>query len=291
MMSSTLVETVSINYDDFNDSFLTCGTCLCTYDAHERTPKLLPCSHTVCRNCLESIVAAQHLDTGCFRCPICRENVHIPQGGVVSLPPSFIVNQLLDLMAHQRRDVIPKCSVHASQELLFCETCDIVYCVQCSNGDGGGSSNGGAPSSSVVGGGGNSTGNGIAGTGSGVVGDFGGGKGGHAPGRGGASEHTVIPFATAIKRMSEILLYKAHLCTKNLNAAYDAVTEELRQLELTRDRTLDAINRSFQVGLLGFGWVLGCFRQKVTKSSRTKPLTQTLRKKIDLHSFLPMSWM
>ncbi len=31
-MSSTLVETVSLNYDDFNDSFLTCGTCLCVYD-------------------------------------------------------------------------------------------------------------------------------------------------------------------------------------------------------------------------------------------------------------------
>ena len=28
-MSSTLVETVSIDYEDFNESFLTCGTCLC----------------------------------------------------------------------------------------------------------------------------------------------------------------------------------------------------------------------------------------------------------------------
>lgn len=31
--SSTLVETVSINYEDFTEGFLTCGTCLCTYDA------------------------------------------------------------------------------------------------------------------------------------------------------------------------------------------------------------------------------------------------------------------
>ena len=30
-MSSTLVETVSIDYEDFNESFLTCGTCLCKY--------------------------------------------------------------------------------------------------------------------------------------------------------------------------------------------------------------------------------------------------------------------
>ena len=41
-MSSTLVETVSIDYEDFNDSFLTCGTCLCMYDGDEHNPKLLP---------------------------------------------------------------------------------------------------------------------------------------------------------------------------------------------------------------------------------------------------------
>lgn len=49
-MSSMLVETVSINYEDFNESFLTCGTCLCVYDGSEHTPKLLPCSHTVSFN-------------------------------------------------------------------------------------------------------------------------------------------------------------------------------------------------------------------------------------------------
>ncbi|XP_041377656.1 tripartite motif-containing protein 2-like [Gigantopelta aegis] len=201
MMPSTLVETVSLNYEDFNDSFLTCGTCLCMYDGVEHHPKLLPCSHTVCRGCLERIIAAQTLDTGSFRCPICREVITLPQGGVVAFPASFLVNQLLDLMASQRRDIIPKCSVHSNQELLFCETCDIVFCVLCTDGN-------------------------------------------HNDR--GASEHTVIPFAIAIKRMSEILLYKAHLCIKNLNNAYENVSEELRRLEHSVDRTLDQINRSFQ---------------------------------------------
>jgi hypothetical protein len=134
MMSSTLVETVSINYEDFNDSFLTCGTCLCVYDSTEHSPKLLPCSHTVCRNCLERIVESQIHDTGYFRCPICREHIGIPRAGVTSFPPSFLVNQLLDLMSRQRRDVIPKCSSHNNQELLFCETCDSVFCTQCAGG-------------------------------------------------------------------------------------------------------------------------------------------------------------
>lgn len=45
--AQALVETVSINYEDFNDSFLTCSTCLSMYDGAEHPPKLLPCSHTV----------------------------------------------------------------------------------------------------------------------------------------------------------------------------------------------------------------------------------------------------
>ncbi len=136
-MSSTLVETVSIDYEDFNESFLTCGTCLCKchfialisgrycfilplnfagmYNGGEHTPKLMPCSHTVCLHCLDRIVATFARDTGQFRCPICRELITIPRGGVSALPPSFLVNQLLDLMARQRREVIPKCSTHQTQ--------------------------------------------------------------------------------------------------------------------------------------------------------------------------------
>ena len=201
MMSSTLVETVNLNYEDFNDSFLTCGTCLCQFDNLENTPKLLPCSHTVCRNCLHRIVESQSIDTGYFRCPICREHIGIPRGGVSSFPPSFIVNQLLDLMSSQRRDVIPKCSNHPQHELLFCETCDSVFCTQCSGGEHNGR---------------------------------------------GASEHTVIPFSIAIKRMSEILLYKAHLCINNLNHAYDTVSMEIQNLETSVEKTVEGINRSFQ---------------------------------------------
>ena len=51
--------------------------------------------------------------------------------------------------------------------------------------------------------------------------------GGSHNGRG-ASAHTVIPFSIAIKRMSEILLYKASQCMKNLQRASQVGTVELR---------------------------------------------------------------
>ena len=72
-----------------------------------------------------------------MRCPICRETILVPRGGggAATFPPAFIVNQLLDLMASQRRDRVPKCRRHPGQELLFCETCDVIFCPECRGGN------------------------------------------------------------------------------------------------------------------------------------------------------------
>jgi len=205
-LSSTLVETVSIDYEDFNESFLTCGTCLNTFDSSLQTPKLLPCSHTICLECLTRIVATFARDSQ-FRCPICRDLITIPGGGVAALPPSFLVNQLLDLMARQRKEVVPKCSSHPNQELLFCETCDTVFCSLCTV------------------------------------------DGGHTvEGRDGATgptDHTVIPFSIAIKRMSEILLYKANECTSKLDSANETVTREMHRLDHRSDAAYDEVKDLF----------------------------------------------
>lgn len=221
-LSSTLVETVSIDYEDFNESFLTCGTCLCTYDAVEHNPKLLPCSHTICLECLTRIVATFARDSQ-FRCPICRELITIPQGGVQALPPSFLVNQLLDLMARQRREVVPKCGSHPNQELLFCETCDCVFCSTCTAG-----SHMMAPSAANQG--------------------SQGAEGGtsNTDRNSSNSDHTVIPFSIAIKRMSEILLYKANECTSKLDTANENVTKEMHKLDHRGDAAYEEVRLIFE---------------------------------------------
>lgn len=81
----------------------------------DHIPKLLPCSHTVCLDCLNRIADVRSREIGVFRCPICRELTNIPQGGISALPPSFLVNRLLDLMSRQRRHIIPTCSDHSNQ--------------------------------------------------------------------------------------------------------------------------------------------------------------------------------
>jgi tripartite motif-containing protein 2/3 len=58
--------------------------------------------------------------------------------------------------------------------------------------------------------------------------------------------YQVIPFSIAIKRLSEILLYKAHQCIQKLNDAADNVLNEMRKLDQNSDHAFEDINRTFQ---------------------------------------------
>ena len=285
-MVSTLIETININAEDFTDNFLTCPTCMGSYDEHEHTPKLLPCSHTLCKCCLERIAAtavpltnpvgagsatqssglqsnASHnslsrsvaaadaaaaatnsmirqansqslLIEQCFRCPICRETIVVPRcGGVAALPPSFIVNQLLDLVKHQRRDLVPRCTNHPHEELLFCETCDQAFCSICES------------HCRVV----------------------------------SNADHIVIPFSIAIKRMTEIFLFKSNQCINSFNLALGNVQREIESL----NRTVEQVAESVEASLNDLKALIDVRRDQLLKdlfqikASKTKVLTEQMK--------------
>ena len=91
-------------------------------------------------------------------------------------------------------DTIDEIIENIFQELLFCETCDCVFCSTCTAG-----SHIMTPSA-------------------GTQGTQGAEGGASSSDRNSSnSDHTVIPFSIAIKRMSEILLYKANECTSKVS--------------------------------------------------------------------------
>ncbi|CAP27267.2 Protein CBR-NHL-3 [Caenorhabditis briggsae] len=199
--STSLVETVNINVDDFSETFLTCSTCLYTYDGNTRKPKLLPCSHSVCLYCVTQLAElAPETIPPTIRCPLCREICAIPHGGVIAFPAAFFINQLLDVMQRQRKDVVPSCSNHPSDQLLYCETCDLVFCEHCQ--------------SSVI----NKK----------------------------CDEHTVVPLSIAIKRMSEIVVYRAKGRLRALDDAHVAVNKEIVHLDGNVDKIVEQINAAIQ---------------------------------------------
>ena len=97
------------------------------------------------------------------------------------------------------------------QELLFCETCDTVFCTLCT---------GGTHKSSLV----------TSPTHSGGT-DSGNNSPTHQNNASSTADHTVIPFSIAIKRMSEILIYKANECTAKLDAATEIVNAEIHRFD------------------------------------------------------------
>lgn len=70
---------------------LECSVCLERLDA---SAKVLPCQHTFCRRCLESIVSSRRE----LRCPECRVLVDC---GVDDLPANILLVRLLDGLKHR----------------------------------------------------------------------------------------------------------------------------------------------------------------------------------------------
>ena len=101
------------------------------------------------------------------------------------------------------------------QELLFCETCDTVFCTLCTGGShipGGGDDSTSVQTGQMTLTPGMSTA--TVNTVTTTTGQSG------TPTHSGTSaqDHTVIPFSIAIKRMSEILIYKANECRAKVSS-------------------------------------------------------------------------
>ncbi len=127
--------------DDWHKNLLTCPECLDVY----KTPKELPCMHIFCKTCLDAILGRSPSKLF-IECLTCHKQHEVPVGGVSHFPNSVFTNNILEawiqlnprfteesLQAKARAPLDPKiCPQHTANELkLFCETCQVVICFQC----------------------------------------------------------------------------------------------------------------------------------------------------------------
>ncbi|CAH1251672.1 TRIM3 [Branchiostoma lanceolatum] len=113
--------------------FLVCGICL----DHFTLPKILPCAHTFCQDCLETYAGRRRF----IYCPNCRRVVELdPTSGVRGLPGNFWVTNLRDVIAE--RDVENpeakghlqgnRCKLHPGEQCRhFCQDCHVPVCGEC----------------------------------------------------------------------------------------------------------------------------------------------------------------
>ncbi len=104
---------------------LTCSVCFGLFS----DPRVLPCSHTFCRSCLESVLQAS-VSFSIWRplrlplkCPSCRSVTELPSNGVDALPVNVCLRAIVEKYQSDGRPRCPACPEHPRQPLN-------VYCVQ-----------------------------------------------------------------------------------------------------------------------------------------------------------------
>ncbi|KAM8952312.1 tripartite motif-containing protein 59 [Pelodytes ibericus] len=112
---------------------LTCSVCYNIFD----DPRILPCSHTFCRNCLENVLNSLEsfvwrLSLVRLKCPSCRNITELSQGGVNSLPINFALKSIIEKYKTEEHQTIANCPEHHKQPLnVFCLKDRKLVCGQC----------------------------------------------------------------------------------------------------------------------------------------------------------------
>ncbi|ESO92193.1 hypothetical protein LOTGIDRAFT_121286 [Lottia gigantea] len=95
-------------------------------------PKILPCGHTFCVDCLERYIGDK---TETFPCPICQQDVKIPEGGAKMFTTNFILQtskHTTQVKKQPPSTTQPRCPNHNQREVdYYCNNCSVGLCSKC----------------------------------------------------------------------------------------------------------------------------------------------------------------
>ncbi|ESP01653.1 hypothetical protein LOTGIDRAFT_200149, partial [Lottia gigantea] len=110
------------------ERLLVCPICMDEY----KDPRLLPCHHTVCFECIGNIVRSSSTTGRLFRCPQCRTDVFVPREGIESFPISFYILSVQDELGVKRyTSSCDICQHDWMQSQFKCIDCDLDICRFC----------------------------------------------------------------------------------------------------------------------------------------------------------------
>ena len=111
------------------DEHLECAMCLSIL----QTPKLLPCGHSYCCECIQDLVdTARDKNRTTINCPECRVNHQIPDGGADGFPRNICAAGLIE--ATRRLKLQSLCSISRCEKPADadCSHCGGQFCGGCS---------------------------------------------------------------------------------------------------------------------------------------------------------------
>ncbi|CAF1935805.1 unnamed protein product [Rotaria magnacalcarata] len=113
------------NAPTFIKDISTCAICLDYY----KDPRLLPCSHTYCYNCINQLTKSNQ-----FTCPL-NDGTIINAEGISKLPMNRTAKDMAEFLSSITQDYTSlKCGNCATNKCTYwCEKCDSYLCVTCSD--------------------------------------------------------------------------------------------------------------------------------------------------------------
>ncbi|XP_076458294.1 uncharacterized protein LOC143292016 [Babylonia areolata] len=110
-----------------NRRHLICGICREVY----RSPRLLPCHHSFCLDCIEGLIKTRPNHSQYFPCPQCRKPVPVSRNGALGFQLNFHIPEE-DLELERNGPQKTPCPHHSEEPLLFfCVPCDQPICLRC----------------------------------------------------------------------------------------------------------------------------------------------------------------
>ncbi|CAG2244918.1 unnamed protein product [Mytilus edulis] len=110
--------------------YLECNICTELFDEDERIPRLLPCHHPFCSECIKRL--GHRKDT--FKCPTCNTVHKVKRNGPLDFPKDNTRRDLTSfLQAHSELNALKKCCLcgNTVDATYTCQQCYINLCEIC----------------------------------------------------------------------------------------------------------------------------------------------------------------
>lgn len=119
------------NYDKIKNKFLTCEVCSEEYDEGSHTPRLLPCLHTFCSECIVQLITQRSGND--ILCPLDRnKHVIVSEKGVDTFPKDNTRRDLLEFIGSDDKSKV-KCKecTDNNNAIYRCINCAAFLCTPC----------------------------------------------------------------------------------------------------------------------------------------------------------------
>lgn len=102
-----------------------CSICCNAYDDDGLIPRVLPCQHTFCTNCLSKQCRRQRI-----KCPLCNQEHYIKNGNTNTIPKDYTRRDLKELLDKYSGHLCKECKNNLYVQYL-CKTCNVKMCHTC----------------------------------------------------------------------------------------------------------------------------------------------------------------